>query len=162
MSGLAGLAAAGCGDNAGVVVPTTPGAARSAPVAAGAGPALPGAYSGLGATRAAFAGAHRSSSRGQVPGVPLVSGVVVGTAGRVTGYQVRFDDRPALSDYERLVSAAGLGDLPRDRVTVARTAGCLVYGSPTLKPLIGVSYARVTTTPGTATATVEGVATPAC
>ncbi len=143
-------------------MPTTAGASPSRPVAAGAGPALPGGYSGLGATRAAFAGAHRESPRGRVPGVPLVSGVVVGATGRVTGYQVRFDDRPGLSDYERLVSAAGLADLPRDRVTVARAAGCLVYGSPSLKPLIGVSYARVTTAPGTATAAVQGIAAPAC
>ncbi len=154
--------AAGCGDNAAVVVPTTPGASSSAPVASSAGPALPGGYAGLGATRAAFAGAHRESARGGAPGVPLVSGVVVGPAGRVTGYQVRFDDRPALSDYERLVSAASLSDLPRDRVTVARASNCLVYGSPSLKQLIGVSYARVTTTPGTATAAVQGIATPSC
>jgi hypothetical protein len=80
----------------------------------------------------------------------------------VTGYQVRFDDRPALSDYERLVSAAGVADLPRDRSTVSLGADCVVYGSPSLKRLVGTSYTRVTTTPGTTAASVQITTAPGC
>jgi hypothetical protein len=156
------LAAGGCGDNAAVVVPTVASGPGARPAASGSGPALPGTYSGLGARRAVFAANHRESARGRGAGVPLVSAVASDPAGRVTGYQVEWNDRPPLSDYERLVSAAGLDDVPRDRITVSQAANCLIYGSPSLKRLIGVSYVRVTTTPGTVTASVQGASRPTC
>jgi hypothetical protein len=155
------LAAGACGDNAAVVVPTVSGQGAR-PAASGSGPALPSTYSGLGARRAVFAASHRESPRGRGPGVPLVTAVASDPAGRVTGYQIQWNDRPPLSDYERLVSAAGLNDVPRDRITVSQATSCLIYGSPSLKQLIGVSYVRVTTTPGTATASVQGAAKPTC
>ncbi|MGI8802354.1 MAG: hypothetical protein ACR2KV_09315 [Solirubrobacteraceae bacterium] len=128
----------------------------------GAGPAVPSGYAGLGARNRVFAAAHLESARGRGAGVPLVSNVAVDPADRVTDYTVQFNDRPPLSDFERLAEAAGVADLPRDRSTITRAAVCLVFGSPALKRLIGLSFVRVTTTPGTATARVEGVAKPGC
>jgi hypothetical protein len=88
--------------------------------------------------------------------------VRVDAAGRVTGWTATFDARPPLSDYERVADAAGVSDLPRDRITVTSARDCLVFGSPSLKRLIGASYASVTTVPGARTAVVQSTAKPAC
>jgi hypothetical protein len=157
----AALAAAGCGDSASVALPPSPPATSAPARAPGTGPAVPAGYAGLGAPAPAFARAHPPPSR-RSPGVPAASGVRLDAAGRVTAWTIAFADRPPLSDYERLVDAAGVSDLPRDRITVASARDCLVYGSPALKRLIGVSYASVTTVPGARTAQVQGTATPAC
>jgi hypothetical protein len=159
---LLGLGAAGCGDSASVALPTPTPTSTAPARAPGTGPAIPGNYAGLGALGDDFARAHQESAVTRGRGVPLVSGVVVDRAGRVTAYEVEFNDRPARSDYERLVSAAGISDLPRDRITLSVAADCLVYGSPALKPLIGVSYVRVTTVPRTASAAVQSTAAPRC
>jgi len=158
---LAGATAAGCGDNAALVAPPVPTLAPSrTPTVARA--AIPSGYTGLGARSAAFAGAHHESRSGIQPGVPLFSAVSTDPGGRVTGYTIRFNDRPSLSDYERLVAAAGIGDLPGDRVTVKQAFECFVYGSPGLGRLIGAAYVRVTTVRGASTATVRSVSTPGC
>ncbi len=176
---LAAVAAAGCGDtgslavprtstdSASIVVPATtasraPAGSGSGAGRAASGPAIPSGYAGLGAPAAAFARAHQESARGRGRGVPLISGVAVGAGGRVTAYDVQFNDRPPRSDYERLVAATGVSDLPRDRVTVTEGVNCLVFGSPSLKRLIGVAYTRVTTTRRTATAAVRSIPNPTC
>ncbi len=156
------LAVGACGDSAAVVVPpTTP--TRPAPAGGtAAGPAIPSNYAGLGAPSRTFAQAHQESPRGRGAGVPLVSGVQLDAAGRVTGWVVAFNDRPPLSDYERIVDAAAVADLPRDRITVSTAHNCLVFGSPSLKRLIGVSYASVTTVAASTTAAVQSRARPTC
>jgi hypothetical protein len=141
-----------------------PAPAATAPPAASraGGPAIPANYTGLGARGPVFARSHQESPATRRPGVPLVSGVTLDAGGRVTGYEIQFNDRPPRSDYERLVSAAGVGDLPRDRITVGSARNCLAYGSPSLRGLIGVSYVRVTTSPGTTTARVQSTAASGC
>lgn len=162
---VAGLGASGCGDSASVALPTptdTIGGAAGQGRAQGHGRPAARVYTGLGAPDAVFAGSHRENPRGRGPGQALVSGVTVDRAGRVTAYTIGFNDRPPLSDYERLVSATGVRGLPNDHATVHTEPNCLVYGSRILKQLVGASYARVTTTHGTATALVASSATPTC
>lgn len=166
---LAGLGASGCGDSASVALPTPTdtvgGAGGGGAVGKGhpaRGPATGPVYTGLGAPSATFAGSHRESPRGRGAGQPLVSGVTLNRAGRVTAYAIEFNDRPPLSDYERLVSATGVRGLPTDHATVHTETNCLVYGSKVLMQLLGTAYARVTTTAGTATAMVASRATPTC
>lgn len=129
--------------------------------ASGARPRLSN-YTGLGASSGAFAASHRESARGRGPGEPLWTVKALDRSGRVTAFEIQFNDSPPLSDYERLVSATGVRGLPRDHSTVAEGTDCLVYGSPMLKALLGLAYVRVTTTPGTRTADVTSTPTPTC
>jgi len=119
------------------------------------------AYTGLGATTAAFSGDHNTTEPSRpVPGVATYH-VDFTRSGRVTAFSVHITATPPMGNGERLGLVEGIS-LPDDLTTVKQTGTCSDFKSARLAQLVGNPYAEATTTTGSDTAQITVVPRPTC
>lgn len=164
---LAVVVASGCGSSSNPAAP--PKADSTSSRSKGSAGGTESSYSGIGAPVKEFKAAHRQYS-GNEPPLGACEDVNVRTDrnGRVIAYGFLVHARPPFTERELLSTAAGVPDMPPDRVDVRDTSSCAAWRSNRLGKLLGKRYVTVNVygvepdTGGGQSASVEATKMPEC